>query len=74
MSPHNRERLEKHRHIYVNRSSNGGDWANEILDIIRAEWDPGYNVMMFCGSCLLTMVDFAFNKMDSETDIINIKF
>ena len=81
MHPDNRTRLEKYRPFYTCwveiKSLSGIDAAgkNEIQDIIRQEWDPGYTCMMWCGNCVVNMIVFAFEKMDSEpkTDIVKIK-
>lgn len=80
MQSHNRASLEKYRNIYnawVNDkclySMDGGE--NEVLRIIREEWDPSHTVDLWCGSCRAAMVVFAFQKMDSEiqVDVVKIK-
>jgi hypothetical protein len=73
MSPQNRERLEKHRHLY-------NSWVtdktivdphgaiNEIEQIIQEEWDGGYACMKLCGYCVGKMVEMAFKNMDNESN------
>jgi hypothetical protein len=71
MSPENRAALERYRGHYdawVNDkclySLDGGE--NEILRVIREEWDPTYKADLWCGSCRAKMVVFAFQMMDNE--------
>lgn len=80
MRPDNRQALEKYRNIYnawVNDkclySMDGGE--NEVLRIIREEWDAGHQVDLWCGKCRAKMLVFAFQRMDSEapTEIVKIK-
>lgn len=80
MRPDNRQALEKYRNIYnawVNDkclySMDGGE--NEVLRIIREEWDAGHKVDLWCGVCRAAMLVFAFQRMDSEapTEIVKIK-
>lgn len=44
----------------------------DFLDVIRAEWDPGYTVMYWCASCVIGMVKMAFKNMDNEADSIRV--
>lgn len=37
----------------------------EIRDIIREEFNPGYTVDLFCGICVVGMLEYAFKAMDS---------
>ena len=48
---------------------NGGE--NEILRIIREEWDANYHVDMWCGHCRAKMLVYAFER--SKTDVVKIK-
>lgn len=83
MQPHNKTSLESFRNIYnawVNDKVLYGMNAEEILRIIREEWDPGHSVEMWCGHCRAKMLVFAFQRMDQEatqaappTDTVKIK-
>lgn len=80
MQPENRTRLEKYRKMYeawVNDQvlyNMDGAAKNEILEVIRQEWAPGYVAEMWCGSCLAKMIVFAFQNMDKEKTTVKIKF
>lgn len=66
MSPQNREKLEKYRFVLNNRSftpSPGFD-LNEVLEVIREEWDRDYTVDWSCNYCVMKMVETAFSKID----------
>lgn len=72
MHPHNRQTLEQYRNHYtawVNDkclySMDGGE--NEVLRIIREEWDPVHTVDLWCGSCRAKMLVYAFEQMDKES-------
>jgi len=39
---------------------------------VKEEWFPDYRCDLWCGHCVIEMVNLAFRKMDTE--IINIKF
>lgn len=76
MRQENRESLEKYRSHYnqwVGSKNllpmNGGE--NEILRIIREEWDANYHVDMWCGHCQAKMLVYAFER--SKTDVVKIK-
>jgi len=71
MFAHNRQSLERFRNHYnawVNDKSllymDGGE--NDILKIIREEWDPQHRVDLWCGSCRAKMLVYAFEMMDKE--------
>ena len=75
MKQSNRQSLEAFRHVYSSRSAGINDNLNEVLRIIREEWDAHYSVNMYCDSCKLKMIDFAFGKMDADkTDQITVNF
>lgn len=77
MQPHNRQRLEKYRRQYnawVNDRvlyDLDGAAKNEIIDVIRQEWNPGYTTDLWCGSCVAKMLEYAFRSMDTE--VVKIK-
>jgi hypothetical protein len=57
------------------RSASSGDNLNEVLRVIREEWDAHYSVNMYCDACKLEMIDYAFARADSDTrDSIHINF
>lgn len=79
MQPENRDRLEKYREHYnrlvkddsLNLSHEG---RNEIVDVIRKEFNPGYTYMEWCGKCVADMVKYAFSELDKRpVDIIKVK-
>lgn len=41
----------------------------EILDVIKEEWHPGYHVDLWCGICVVRMLELAFREMDSRETI-----
>ena len=69
MNQHNRDKLEKYRpklHLWLNDKTchlDGGQ-KDEILLIIREEFNPGYVVDLWCGRCVVKMMEYAFNEMD----------
>lgn len=71
MQQQNRDRLEKYRpklQVWINdRTCHlGADEKQEILDVIRAEFSHGYTVDLWCGSCVVKMLEYAFREMDSR--------
>lgn len=48
------------------------DWQ-EVLRIIREEWDPGRTVDHWCGVCVAKLLVDAFIRMDGEMDTVRIK-
>lgn len=59
-------------------SMDGGE--NDVLRIIREEWDPVHTVDLWCGVCRAKMLVYAFEQMDKEStqaappmDIVKIK-
>lgn len=70
MQQSNIDKLEKYRHklnLWVNDQTChlGGAEKNEILQVIREEFNPDYTADMWCGSCVVSMMVFAFQQMDS---------
>lgn len=66
MSPENRAKLEKYRPKYDTLLSSDYitldvNEKNEIVDVIRAEFDAGYSYQPWCGYCVAQMVKYAFN-------------
>jgi hypothetical protein len=41
----------------------------EILNIIHEEFDPYYHVDLYCGSCVVKMLEYVFKRMDELTTI-----
>lgn len=72
MKQSNIEKLEKYRYVLEGKSFSKvpGYDLNEVLEVIRDEWDPGYNVDFFCGYCVLKMVENAFNKMNEYVNTV----
>ena len=74
MQSSNRDKLEKYRPklaVWVNDQTchlNGGE-RQEILDVIRAEWDVTYHIDMYCGVCVVKMLVYAFERMDNEVKV-----
>lgn len=62
------ERFRNHYNAWVKDaclySMDGGE--NDVLRIIREEWDPGHHVDLWCGSCRAKMLVYAFERMDKE--------
>mgnify|MGYP001608699990 CR=1 FL=1 len=78
----NIDKLEKYRYVLVNRSFTPMEGHNlqDVLDVIREEFDPNHRVDMFCSYCLMKMVEYAFSEMEKRmkadggaTDRINIQ-
>jgi hypothetical protein len=42
---------------------------SEILNIIREEFDSNYQVDLWCGSCVVRMLEYVFKRMDELTTI-----
>ncbi len=40
--------------------------VSDIIEIIRAKWDPGYTVFRWCGYCVAKMLEHAFNLYEKE--------
>lgn len=73
MDQRNREKLEQHRSklalwINDNTCNLDGQEKQDILDVIRAEFNPGYTVNLWCGSCVVSMMEYAFREMDSRNN------
>lgn len=68
MQQSNVDKLEKYRFVLNNRSftPGGGYDLNEVVEVIRAEFNPNYHVNMYCDSCKMEMVRYAFNEMDKR--------
>lgn len=70
MAPESITTLDKHRHHYetymrANFVSNYDIHVREdLLKIIRKEFDPGYQVTMWCGDCVLKMLTFCYIQYD----------
>jgi hypothetical protein len=41
----------------------------EILNIIHDEFDPYYHVDLYCGSCVVKMLEYVFKRTDELTTI-----
>jgi hypothetical protein len=41
----------------------------EILNIIHEEFDPYYHVDLYCGSCVVRMLEYVFKRVDELTTI-----
>lgn len=78
MTPSNRAKLESYRPKLV-------EWVNdqtchldgiakqEILNIIREEFNSGYQVDLWCGHCVVKMMEYAFREMDKiETITVDL--
>jgi len=70
MSPKNREKLEQYRGKYntliADQTLNlQPHERQDIINVIRDEWNPGYTVMEWCGHCVAEMVKMAFRNLDS---------
>ena len=74
MTSENRKLLETFRHYHTNRGGSGQD-LNEVLRIVREEWDQWYRADLSCAPCCMRLIDFAFCKMDAEKkDTITVNF
>jgi hypothetical protein len=76
MQSHNKEKLETFR-PKLNEWQNDktchldADAKQAILNIIREEFDAGYHVDLWCGICVVRMLEFAFKRMD-EIAVVNV--
>lgn len=68
MSPENIKKLEKYRYVLEGKSFTRvpGYDLNEVLEVIRAEFNPSYTVDMFCNHCKMRMIEYAFNEMNKR--------
>jgi len=64
MQLHNRNKLEALRPVLVNKSGTAEE-VDEILRIVREEWDKHYSLNAYCDSCKLKLVEYAFQMMDN---------
>lgn len=76
MTQSNRDKLEKHRpklNLWINDQTCHLDIneKQEILDVVREEFDPNYHLDPWCGSCVVRMMEYAFKRMD-ELEIVNV--
>ena len=74
MKSSNREKLETYRpklKEWLNDQTChlDGIAKQEILNIIREEWNPGYQVDLWCGHCVVKMMEYAFREMDKVETI-----
>lgn len=59
----------------MNNQSGTSEEVNEILRIVRAEWDPHYSLNTSCDSCKMDLVRYAFYSMKrDDKDQITINF
>ena len=75
MTPSNREKLERLRpklNVWVNDKTVhlDGIEKQEILNIIREEFNPGYQVDLWCGHCVVKMLEYAFAEMDKTVTLV----
>lgn len=79
MTPENIAKLEKYRPkltVWLNDQTchlSAGE-KQEIMDVIRAEFNPGYHTDLWCGSCVVKMLEYAFREMDKRYDTLKINF
>lgn len=68
MQQSNIDKLEKYRYVYDGNSFSPkqGYTLQDILDVIHDEFDKGYKVDWYCPSCVMRMVQYAFNEMNSR--------
>lgn len=69
MNQSNIDKLEKYRPklaMWINDQTChlDGTAKQDILNIIREEFEPMYHVDMWCGPCVVKMLVFAFKRMD----------
>lgn len=69
MKSSNREKLETYRpklKEWLNDKTChlDGIAKQEILNIIREEFDPNYHADLYCGICVVKMMEYAFREMD----------
>lgn len=77
MNQHNIDRLESYRgklNEWVNDRTCHLDSVakNEILGIIRQEFNSGYHVDLWCGKCVVDMLVYAFREMDARMNIVKV--
>lgn len=80
MKQYNIDRLESYRNK-LNEWTNDKTChldsvaKNEIIGIIREEFNPAYHVDLWCGKCVVDMLVYAFREMDArvKTDTVNVK-
>lgn len=74
MSPEGRKRLEQYRQVYTiwinDKVLINTAFANDVLDIIRKEINPGYTNNLWCGKCCADMLETAFRHLDSLPKIV----
>ncbi len=78
MTLSNRNILEQHRpklYLWINDNTCHLDIneKQQILNVIRAEFNPVYQVDLWCGHCVAKMLEYAFKEMDSRT-VVNVSF
>lgn len=66
MTQANINKLEKYRYVLINRSFTPmeGHSLNDVLEVIREEFDAGHRVDMYCDHCVMKMVEYAFSEME----------
>lgn len=79
MKQSNIEKLQKHRPkllVWQNDKTChlNGQEKQEILDVIREEFNHGYTVDLWCGHCVVKMMEYAFAELDKCIDTIKINF
>jgi len=48
---------------------------NEVVRIVRDEWDRWYRADLSCPPCCMTLIEYAFGKMDKEkVDTVTVDF
>lgn len=78
MKQSNRDKLETYRpklKEWLNDKTChlDGIEKQEILNIIREEFDPNYHADLYCGICVVRMLEHAFREMDKiETITVNL--
>lgn len=72
MSPESIKFLEDKRFFYdqirLSDSVSGLDGATKagFVDVIRKEFDPGYQVTLWCSSCIFDMIKFAYTQYEKQ--------
>ena len=64
--------LEENRHHYdlliragyVKHVDNA--FKEKLLQVIRTEFQPAYNANLWCGPCVMDMINFAWTQYDKE--------
>lgn len=70
MTPESEAFLNQHRHHYDlwkrARYVQHLDIATRqgLLDVIRKEFDPGYLADLWCNTCVVTLLEFAYTQYD----------